>query len=127
MKKSTWLRIVVLVMVVGVGKGMAFSKDIDIGAETMTLKTTAEKKPAEFPHRLHQNIMSCMKCHHIDGRTITVRRCVSCHNEGMNNEKLNDFRKAAHLLCRGCHKLAREEGTPAPTRCSGCHPLKIKR
>lgn len=127
MKKSTWLCIIALVTVVGVGKGIAFSKDIDIGSETMTLKTTEERKPAKFPHRQHQNIMSCMKCHHINGSTITVRRCVSCHNDGMKNEKLNDLKKAAHLLCSGCHKLAKQEGKPAPTRCSGCHPLKIKR
>ncbi|MBW2467517.1 MAG: cytochrome c3 family protein [Deltaproteobacteria bacterium] len=111
----------------------AFSADekeppVDTGPAEMTLKTTAARKSAKFPHKKHQENFTCGICHHSkseDGRQkpyfqgMKIRSCVSCHNkEDMQNPKFNTFKLAAHGLCKECHK--KNKGS-APTKCSGCH------
>jgi hypothetical protein len=39
-------------------------------------------------------------------------------------QPLNSYQKAAHVLCQGCHRIAKKEGKPAPTKCTGCHVKK---
>ncbi|OGQ97157.1 MAG: hypothetical protein A2521_16250 [Deltaproteobacteria bacterium RIFOXYD12_FULL_57_12] len=102
--------------------GAVFAKDIDIGLETMTLKSDGATQAAIFPHRTHQKKIGCMDCHHLTGQTMTANSCDSCHNQEMKNEELNTYKKAAHVLCRGCHKEASKAGKAVPVKCSGCHP-----
>ena len=109
----------------------ALSVEVSIGPDEMVMKTPAGKKPATFPHRKHQEIMACMQCHHVKKGIMTIRKCSICHNEKMENTAVNTIKKAAHKQCRGCHKTKKKEhqkGTRyAPLKCSGCHPLNIKK
>jgi hypothetical protein len=109
----------------------ALSVEVSIGPDEMIMKTPAGKKPAIFPHRKHQEIMACMQCHHVTKGIMTIRKCSICHNEKMENTAVNTIKKAAHKQCRGCHKTKKKEhqkGTRyAPLKCSGCHPLNIKK
>jgi len=110
------------------GFGVSFAHH---GPADMTLKTEQAKKPAAFPHHKHQDMMECGECHHSKGpggekvpyeEGMEIKSCPTCHNEQMENKKLNSYMKAAHENCRGCHKEAAKEGKNAPTKCSGCHP-----
>jgi hypothetical protein len=124
--KNTFICCLLLMFFVGgVAEGVAKSTDTDIGAEIITMKSATARKIAEFPHRMHQEMYVCMKCHHVNGQNMTTQKCNTCHNASMENKKLNEYRKAGHRLCRECHKLVKKEGKDAPTNCSGCHPSKI--
>lgn len=103
----------------------------DTGPEEMVLKTAEAKKPANFPHKKHQEKFECKECHHskdAEGKQIPyaegqeIGKCDSCHNDSMADPKLNSFKNAAHANCKGCHKEKAAEG--APTKCDGCHPKK---
>lgn len=127
MKITTACSLVLAASMIFSCQALAAGKDTDLGPEKVTLKTAAAENPAEFPHYQHQLTVVCLKCHHVEGRTMTTQRCINCHNETMPDEQLNDLKKVGHALCRTCHKKAAEEGKAAPTRCSGCHPLKMKK
>jgi Class III cytochrome C family len=96
--------------------------------ETMVLKTVTGKKPARFPHKMHQKNFACKECHHgkTDSGSISpyvegmkIMKCATCHNNtDMKNPKFNSFKLAAHGLCKECHKQNRGS---APTKCTGCH------
>ena len=115
--------------------GVSFASD---GPETITLKSAAGTKPAEFSHRKHQEMdgMECATCHHgkdadgkqtpYSGASEEVQKCISCHNKtDMANLKLNSFKLAGHAQCKGCHKTKKAAGNAnAPTKCGGCHPKK---
>jgi len=128
-KKSvilTTAMIFILGMVLASGLAMA----ADAGPEEMVLKTAAAKKPANFPHKKHQEKFSCGDCHHgktDDGKQApyaegqAVQKCASCHNAEMANPKLNSFKLAGHGNCKECHKKNKDT---APTKCGGCHPKK---
>jgi hypothetical protein len=103
----------------------------DAGPEEMVLKTSAAKKPANFPHKKHQEKFECGECHHsktADGKQAAyaegqkIEKCVACHNKDLANPKLNSFKLAGHGKCKECHKKKKAEG--APTKCGGCHPKK---
>lgn len=126
MKKRFVTCLLVLFFIAGAANSIAKSNDTDIGPEIITMKSATARKIAEFPHRMHQEMYVCMECHHVDGQRMTTQKCNTCHNENMDNQKLNDYKKAGHRLCRECHKLVKKEGKAAPTKCSGCHPLKIQ-
>lgn len=117
----------VLLFVINGGIALAADMEIDIGPEHITLKTTEAKKPAEFPHRKHQQFIGCMSCHHTKDRVMNIKKCRSCHNKNMNNQKLNNLKRAGHKLCKDCHKASQKAGRKAPTKCSSCHPLHIKK
>jgi hypothetical protein len=100
----------------------------DTGPETIKLKSPSGKKPAQFPHKKHQESFTCNDCHHAKTgdsakspyeEGMQVNKCIFCHNkDDMANPKLNSFKLAAHGLCKECHKRNRDT---APTKCSGCH------
>jgi predicted CXXCH cytochrome family protein len=110
---------IVFTLVIGVGFGVAEQHP---GPETIILMEGG-KKPARLPHAEHQSRLECVVCHHtIDGAESKVKKCGSCHNGDMTNEKLNSYKKIGHTLCKGCHKAA--ENKTAPTKCTGCHIKK---
>ncbi len=97
----------------------------DNGPATMTLGADG-KKPAEFNHAKHQESATCGECHHgkdehgakvayVEGQAIG--KCASCHDGSLANDKVKDFKGAAHENCKGCHK---EKGH-GPTKCKECH------
>ena len=98
----------------------------DPGPADILLKTITGKKPAELPHKLHQDSFECGDCHHgmdADGKQVAyfdgqeIGRCASCHNVDMANLKLNSYKNAGHANCKGCH---RDTGQ-GPTKCNNCH------
>ena len=104
----------------------------DKGPADMVLETAKKKKPAEFPHKKHQDLMPCSECHHGKDDAgkqtaykegMKIQKCASCHDKDMANAKLNNFMKAAHANCKDCHKKG-YKGKKGPTKCSGCHPKK---
>ena len=119
--------LLLMFFVAGVAVGVAKASDTDIGPEVIIMKSASARKIAEFPHRMHQEMYVCMKCHHVNGQKMTTQKCNACHNADMENQRLNAYRKAGHRLCRECHKLAKKEGKDAPTNCSGCHPRDIQK
>ncbi|MCK5340130.1 MAG: cytochrome c3 family protein, partial [Desulfobulbaceae bacterium] len=107
--------------------GTAYTAEVDIGPDSITMKSIQSKKPAKFPHRFHQDFMACMKCHHTKDRTMTIEKCYKCHNQDIGNEKLDTLKEVGHTLCKDCHKAARKAGKNAPGKCSTCHPLEIRK
>ncbi len=105
----------------------AAALEVSLGDEVIVLKTYEGVKPASFPHRDHQQFLSCTSCHHVRENVMVIDRCISCHNETMPNAELNSLKAAGHGLCVTCHKKVTAEGGAAPRRCSSCHPLEIKK
>ena len=126
MGKKFLLAMVMSVVVFGFMVGSGISMEVDIGPETLTMKSVTGKKPAVFPHRIHQDMVSCIDCHHVREQIMVIDKCELCHTETMKNEKLNSLKKAGHVQCRGCHKKAKKAGQDAPVKCSACHPAKKK-
>jgi len=100
----------------------------DKGPAEIILKAEKGTKPATFPHADHQAKNPCTECHHskgADGKKAAyvegqdIAKCSTCHNADLANEKLNSFKKAAHVRCKGCHKAKKAEG--ASTKCGTCH------
>lgn len=116
---------VVTVLVTGfaalcIGAGV-FAVEVKIGPADIILQTEKARKPAYFPHRKHQQAYSCTACHHVTDEIMVIDKCASCHNLDISNSEVNSFKKAAHKLCKDCHKKVNETGKDAPIKCSGCH------
>ncbi len=115
----------------------------DVGPADITLQTTgsAKPKPAQFPHKAHQDKLKCGDCHHgmaADGKQepytdgMAIGKCESCHNpEKLGGKmkdklKLDEFKGAGHGNCLECHK-ATAKADPAKkdlAKCDTCHPKK---
>jgi hypothetical protein len=106
--------------------------DSKLGPAVIKMQTARKRKPAQFPHRKHQEMFDCLNCHHgmdSEGKQIpytdgmVIQHCVTCHNPKMKNNKLNSLMLAAHTRCKGCHKkVVAESGSAGPiAKCSGCH------
>jgi len=110
----------------------------DTGPADITLVSTKAKKPAQFPHKKHQDMFKCEQCHHgiADGKQIPylegqeIKPCESCHNSEVlaDNKKLDSFMKAGHARCKACHKemakndpALKEKGID---KCNNCHVKK---
>lgn len=104
--------------------GSAIAVEVSIGPADMTLQTEAARKPATFPHRDHQDMFACTACHHAKEEVMTIDKCAGCHTKEISNADVNSYKKAAHKLCKNCHKEVNKEGKAAPIKCSGCHPKK---
>ena len=104
--------------------GNAFCVEVSIGPENIILKTESVRKPADFPHRQHQESFGCTACHHAKEEIMVIDKCASCHTVEISNAAVNSFKKAAHKLCKDCHKGVNKEGGEAPIKCSGCHIKK---
>ncbi len=131
MKKNLILCLSVFAFVFSLAISNGVGVAADPGPADMVLKTAAGKKPANFPHKTHQDTIACADCHHgkdADGKQVAgtadgpFDKCESCHNKDMANVKLNSFKLAAHANCKECHKKVAKEGKAAPTKCLGCHP-----
>ncbi len=106
-----------------------------MGPGVIKMQTSRKRKPAMFPHRRHQEMYGCANCHHgrdSEGKKVPytegmeIQHCVTCHNQKMENKKLNSLMLASHTKCKGCHKkVVTESGTAGPiAKCMGCHEVK---
>jgi predicted CXXCH cytochrome family protein len=124
MKFATSLKLIIIAFAVTLFAGNVFGVEVNIGPENITLQTEAARKPADFPHRQHQDSYSCTACHHAKDQVMVIDKCASCHNKDISNSAVNSYKKAAHKLCKDCHKAVNKEGSEAPIKCSGCHAKK---
>ena len=123
MVKKIVLFVAAAAFVISVGAGISVAGNA--GPAEMVLKTSAGKKPANFPHKKHQDMMKCDKCHHSKAADGTKGayvagqegKCESCHASP------KDYKTVAHKNCKGCHK-AGLDGKNGPTKCAGCHVKK---
>lgn len=124
MKFASFLNITVTGFMMIFFVGSAAGVEVNIGPADMTLQTESARKPADFPHRQHQDAYSCTVCHHADGEVMVIDRCANCHNKDIDNADVNSYKKAAHKMCKDCHKEVNSQGKDAPIKCSGCHIKK---
>ena len=112
------------VFIVLVLAGNASGVEVSTGPADITLQTGSARKPADFPHRRHQESFSCTACHHAKDGIMVIDKCARCHDADISKAELNSYKKAAHILCKDCHKKVNSAGGEAPIKCSGCHPKK---
>ena len=124
MKVSRGLKLIVIGLSALFIAGNAFGVEVSIGPADITLQTESKRKPADFPHRQHQDSYACTVCHHAKDDVMVIDKCASCHTLDISNPDVNSYKKAAHKLCKGCHKVVNKEGSEAPIKCSGCHIKK---
>ena len=124
MKVVMGLKVIVIILGVLFFAGNVFGLEVSIGPADITLQTEAARKPADFPHRQHQESYACTACHHAKDEVMVIDKCASCHNKEISNSDVNSYKKAAHKLCKDCHKEVNKEGSEAPIKCSGCHIKK---
>jgi len=124
MKVTSGIKLLILGVIVLFTTGNAFCVEVSIGPENITLQTESARKPADFPHRRHQESFGCTACHHAKDEIMVIDKCGSCHTKEISNPAVNSFKKAAHKLCKDCHKEMNKEGSEAPIKCSGCHLKK---
>jgi len=125
MKVGSGIKLLILGVAVLFLTGNAFCVEVSIGPENITLKTESARKPADFPHRQHQDSFGCTACHHAKDEIMVIDKCGSCHTSEISNAAVNSFKKAAHKLCKDCHKEVNKGGSEAPIKCSGCHSKKV--
>jgi len=124
MKVAGFFKVIVIGCLSLFMAGSAFGIEVSIGPSDITLQTESARKPADFPHRQHQEAYSCTACHHAKDGIMVIDKCASCHTKDISNAELNSYKKAAHILCKDCHKKVNDEGKDAPIKCSGCHTKK---
>ena len=88
----------------------AFGVEVSIGPAEIVLQTEAARKPADFPHRQHQEAYSCTACHHAKDEVMVIDKCANCHTKDISNADVNSYKNS--------------EGMDAPIKCSGCHAKK---
>jgi len=101
----------------------------------MVLKSTInpanKAKPAYFPHKKHQDFLTCNECHHGKDSSdkklaythgMKIEKCEFCHNKNAGmSKKLFTFKLAAHASCKACHKSKRKE----LSKCTVCHQKNL--
>ena len=106
----------------------------------MTSSKSAKPKPAQFPHKQHQDAFECAQCHHgmADGQQVPyvegqeIQKCASCHNSDIlagktkGKLKLDTIKDAGHGNCLECHKeMAKNDPALKAKKidkCATCHP-----
>ncbi len=105
------------------GIGIAQDDDItmnhsDLGTHTRPIVT--------FPHKQHEDIIECRRCHHDYDEFMTnigeeEQSCTECHF-AENGSKPVPLMKALHMQCKGCHKqIAAKRNKKPPLMCGQCH------
>lgn len=125
-----------------VGSTNCFAADPGPADIVIASENSKKPKPAQFPHKIHQEKFDCAECHHgmadgakvdyIDGQEIA--KCASCHNAEVLPGKLKGKLKLdtpkgyGHGNCLDCHKKMAKEDPALKERkiasCATCHPKK---
>jgi len=132
---------VVSVFVLFGAASFSFAAD-DAGPADITIVCEKSKKPkpAQFPHKAHQDKIKCGECHHgmADGKQVPyaegmkIQKCDACHNaetlagKKSGKLKLDTIKGAGHGNCLACHKDAakKDPAKKALKSCKTCHPKK---
>ncbi len=140
LKKIVACSVVSIFMLVG-GVVLSFASD-DVGPAEITMvgSKSAKPKPAQFPHKKHQESLKCGECHHgmADGKQVPyvegqkIQKCESCHNKEIlagkkkGKLKLDTIKGAGHGNCLSCHKdVAKKDKSKKKLKsCKTCHPKK---
>lgn len=117
--------------------GNSFSDDTGPAEIQLTSEGSSKKPPAVFPHKQHQDSLTCGECHHDieDGKQVPytegqkIQKCVTCHNSEVlpgkkrGKNKLDSFKGAAHENCLKCHKdVAKKDPAKKNLKsCKNCH------
>jgi hypothetical protein len=128
-RKVVVFAVILAVGYMGIFLGSAFAENK--GPEVSTIDhNNAKKKVEDFPHRKHQETISCVTCHHKKEEGKDPQTCASCHADpaqeihfktGKKAGKKMKIQDAYHTRCRdACHKKPENKGK-APTKCKGCH------
>lgn len=125
-----------------VGSANCFGADPGPADITIVSADSKKPKPAQFPHKMHQENFECADCHHgmADGKKVAytdgqeIGKCESCHNSEvlpgkmMGKLKLDTIKGAGHGNCLTCHKeMAKNDPALKEKKidkCSACHPKK---
>ncbi len=107
---------------------------------TITDSKSAKPKPAQFPHKAHQDKFKCGDCHHgmADGKQVPyaegmeIKKCETCHTgdtlagKMKDKLKLDTLKGAGHGNCLECHKemAAKDPALKEKKidKCATCHP-----
>ncbi|PHR29025.1 MAG: class III cytochrome c [Desulfotalea sp.] len=134
----------VVTLFVLVGSSSCFAADAGPTDITITGTNIKRPKPAQFPHKMHQDKLKCAECHHgmADGKQVAytdgmeIQKCITCHNAEVlpgkksGKLKLDTIKGAGHGNCLACHKkLAKADPALKAkkiAKCSTCHPKKKK-
>lgn len=117
--------------------GQTIASDTGPAEMRLTSEGKSKKPPAVFPHKAHQDHITCSECHHDikDGKQVPykegqeIKKCVSCHNKEVlpgikkGKNKLDTFKGAAHENCVTCHKsVAKQDPDKKKLKsCKNCH------
>ena len=116
----------------------------DTGPATITItdSKSAKPKPAQFPHKAHQDKFKCGECHHgiADGKQVPytegmkIQKCETCHTgdtlagKMKDKLKLDTIKGAGHGNCLECHKEMTAKDPALKEKklasCTTCHPKK---
>lgn len=138
MVKKVIVSLIASAFILGTSAAISLSAD-NKGPADITVGA-AGTKPAQFPHKAHQDKFKCGECHHgmADGKQVPykegqeVKKCDSCHNatalagKTKGALKLDELKGAGHGNCLECHKeTAKNDPSKAALgKCDTCHPKK---
>ena len=132
----------VVTLFVLVGSANCFAADAGPADITMVGAESKKPKPAQFPHKQHQDVLKCADCHHsmADGKQVPyvdgqeIQKCEACHNaevlpgKMLGKLKLDTIKGAGHGNCLACHKKMAKENPDLKAKkidkCAACHPKK---
>lgn len=133
----------VVTLFVLVGSASCFAADAGPADITIVGTNSKKPKPAQFPHKKHQDAFKCADCHHgmaddgtqvayVDGQEI--KKCETCHNAEVlpgkmaGKLKLDTIKGAGHGNCLACHKTMAKANPDLKAKkidkCAFCHPKK---
>jgi hypothetical protein len=127
-----------------VGSVSCFATEAGPADITIVGEKSKKPKPAQFPHKQHQDTLKCADCHHsmADGKQVAyvegqdIQKCEACHNAEVlpgkksGKLKLDTIKGAGHGNCLACHKKMAKENPELKAKkidkCAACHPKKKK-
>ena len=120
----------------------SFATDAGPADITIVDSKSAKPKPAQFPHKMHQDAFECAECHHgmADGKQVPytegmeIQKCETCHNPEVHGGKMkgklkpDELKGAGHGNCLECHKAMAKKDPALKEKkidkCAACHPKK---
>ena len=141
LKKVLVCSVVSMFVLGGVAISAMASDELGPADITIADPGSAKPKPAQFPHKAHQEKFECGECHHgmgADGKQVPytkgmeIQKCAVCHTgdklagKMVGKLKLDTIKGAGHGNCLECHKEMAAKDPALKERkidkCAACHP-----